>query len=410
MTFHPVSACRSCGSEALTPVLDLGEQPLANALRVPSDHADEATYPLSLVHCGGCGLVQLSGTVPPSVMFDEYPYFSSYSTTMVAAMRDLARALVVDRDLGERDLVVEVASNDGYLLRHYRDAHVPVLGVEPAANVAKVAEASGIPTIVAYFGQSIADRIVDEHGHAAIIHANNVMAHVPDINDFVAGLSTLVAPDGIVVIETPHVVQMVARTEFDTVYHEHVFYYSLLAVEALFSRHGLTVLDVEELPIHGGSLRIVAGRGGEASDEVLDLRRRESEVGVGRPAFYLDLDARVGALRERVTAALHERNDRGERIFAYGAAAKGAVLMNHFGLGPEVIEMVVDRNVHKQGYLMPGTHQPIGDPELLLAERPDAVLLLTWNFEREIVEQQRAYLEAGGLFLVPIPDLREVRS
>lgn len=409
MSFTPADACRSCGSRGLHPVLDLGSQPLANALRRPGDDGPEPRYPLGLVCCGSCSLVQLTGTVSPGVLFDTYQYFSSFSTTMLEAMAALADRLTRERGLGPESLVVELASNDGYLLVNYVERGVPVLGVDPAANVAAVAIERGVPTVVAYFGREVAQGIVGEHGRAAVVHANNVLAHVPDVNDFVAGIAVLLAPDGLAVIETPYLVRLVEHCEFDTVYHEHVFYYSLTALRSLFARHGLGISDVEELAIHGGSLRLFVRPGSPApSAAVARLLEHEGALGVASPAYYAGFAGRVARLKDATLALLRGLRADGHRLAAYGAAAKGTVLCNHFGIGPELVEFVVDRSPHKQGLLMPGVHLPIRPPEALLRERPDETLLLAWNFADEIVAQQADYVRAGGRFIVPIPEPRMV--
>jgi SAM-dependent methyltransferase len=409
--FTPIHACRSCGTSSLLPVLDLGRQPLANALRVPGDKQIEATFPLATVVCPSCSLVQLTGTVTPEVMFDRYHYFSSYSTTMVAEMGALAERLTRDRGLGDHSMVVEVASNDGYLLAHYRDLGVPVLGIEPAANVAEVAIAAGIPTRVEYFGLSTAAALVAEGVRAGVLHANNVMAHVPEINDFMAGISMVLADGGVAVIETPYLVDLVDSVEFDTIYHEHVFYHSVTAVDVLARRHGLVVADVEHLAIHGGSLRLFLQRTGDpVSPAVADALAAEQSLGVTDAAYYAGFAERVADLKHRLRSHVTELVAGGGRVAAYGAAAKGAVLLNHFGIGADLIDFVVDRNPHKQGLEMPGVAIPISPPERLLVDQPDEVVLLTWNFATEIIEQQVEYLSRGGAFVIPIPELKVVRS
>lgn len=406
MSFATVSACRSCGGTTLLPVLDLGEQPLANALRRPDDAGPEWRFPLAVVACASCSLAQLTGTVDPAILFDRYHYFSSFSTTMTRAMGGLAGRVVEREGLGPADLVVEVASNDGYLLRHYVERDVPVLGVDPAANVAAVAVEAGVPTLVEYFGADVARRIVKERGGARVVHANNVMGHVPDINDFMEGVALLLADDGVAVIETPHVVRLVAATEFDTIYHEHVFYWSLTAAQHLARRHGLVVADVEELPVHGGSLRLWLRPGGVPGPAVERLVVEEAALGVGGPAYYADFAGRVARLCGRLVELLDGLAARGRSLAAYGAAAKGTVLLNHVGIGADRVAFVADRNVHKHGLLVPGVHLPITGPERLLTDRPDDVLLLTWNFADEIIDQQAAYLDAGGCFVVPVPEPR----
>jgi SAM-dependent methyltransferase len=405
----PISRCRVCGGRALDPVIDLGSQPLANALRRPGETSPEAVYPLAAVRCVACSLVQLTTTVPPPAMFTDYLYFSSTSASMVGSMRDLAARVAATRDLGPDDLVVEVASNDGYLLKHYAEQGIPVLGVDPAANVAAVAEASGIPTVVDYFGSEVAGRLAARGQRASVIHANNVIAHVPEINDFLGGLARLVRSDGLIVIETPHVVQLVDRVEFDTIYHEHVFYWSLSALTTALARWGLVVNDVEEIPAHGGSLRLFVAPVGVEGPRVVDMLAWERVRGVGGADFYRSLARRVERLREEVRDLLADLRAAGRRIAGYGAAAKGTVLLNHFDIRSDVIDVVVDANPHKHGLLIPGRGIPVAGPERLLRDRPDDVLLLAWNWRDEIVAQQRAYLDAGGRFIVPVPEVEFIQ-
>jgi len=404
MTFGKVQQCRSCGSGDLAPVLDLGMQPLANAYREPGDLSEEARYPLALLRCRACSLVQLTGTIPPKLMFDTYHYFSSYSSTMVDSMRVLAGRLTSERGLTAEDLVVEIASNDGYLLKHYLNLGIPVLGVEPAQNVAAVAQESGVPTLTEYFTRNLGSELAGSGRAASVIHANNVMAHVPDINDFVAGISAALRQDGVAVVETPYLVRFVDDREFDTVYHEHVFYYSLTAVSLLVARHGLTVADVEQIPIHGGSLRLFIQHAGRpCSERVEKLLKSESERGISTDEYYSDFANRVEELKMEVTDLIRGLRGRGASVAAYGAAAKGTVLLNHFGLDHEAIDFVVDRSIHKHGLLMPGVGIPILAAEELVRRRPDYTLLLAWNFAEEILEQQKSYRAAGGTFVIPVP-------
>ena len=404
MTFDVVQRCRSCGSSNRAPVLDLGMQPLANAYREPDDVSEEARYPLALLRCRACTLVQLTGTIPPKLMFDTYHYFSSYASTMVDSMRVLARRLTAERGLTADDLVVEIASNDGYLLKHYMELGIPVLGVEPAQNVAAVAKESGVPTLIKYFTQRLGSELADTGRAASVIHANNVMAHVPEINDFIAGISAALRPDGVAVVETPYLVRFVDDREFDTIYHEHVFYYSLTAMSSLVERHGLTVADVEQIPLHGGSLRLFIQHSGHPSSErVKMLLKSESERGVTTDEYYSDFAKRVEELKTEVIDFIRRLRSVGATIAAYGAAAKGTVLLNHFGLDHDMIDFVVDRSVHKQGLVMPGVGIPILAAEELERRRPDYTLLLAWNFADEILEQQQNYRAAGGTFIVPVP-------
>ena len=406
MTFSVIEKCRSCASGDLAPVLDLGNQPLANAYRRPDDESVEARYPLALVRCRACSLVQLTGTVPPRIMFDTYPYFSSYSRTMVESMRLLATKLKGTQSLDTDDLVVEIASNDGYLLKHYIDLGVPVLGIEPAHNVAAVAEDQGVPTITEYFSLSLASELAQAGRKASVVHANNVMAHVPDINDFAAGIASILRDDGVAIVETPYLVRLIKDREFDTVYHEHVFYYSLTAMSSLVERHGLVVADVEQIPIHGGSLRLVIQHSGKpVSSRVQQLRAVESQLGVGTDSFYADFAQRVDELKTEVTTLVKRLRINGSSVAAYGAAAKGTVLLNHFDLDHELVDFVADRSVQKQGLLMPGVGIPILAAEELASRCPDFTLLLAWNFADEIIDQQNAYHNAGGRFVVPMPQV-----
>jgi SAM-dependent methyltransferase len=404
MPFDVARECRSCSSSDFAPVLDLGVQPLANGYREPGDVSPEARYPLALVRCRGCSLVQLTGTIPPKLMFDTYTYFSSYSSTMVDSMRVLAKRMTAERQLTSTDLVVEIGSNDGYLLQHYLELGIPVLGVEPAQNVAAVARQAGVPTMTDYFTASLASELASSGQSASVIHANNVMAHVPRINDFVAGICAALRPDGVAVVETPYLVRFVDDREFDTTYHEHVFYYSLTALSSLLERHGLTVSDVEQIPLHGGSLRLfIQHATHRCSARVGELLEAERVQGVTTDEYYRDFANRVQELKTEVTDLIRGLRAKGATVAAYGAAAKGTVLLNHFGLDHTAIDFVADRSVHKQGLVMPGVGIPIVAAEELEARRPDYTLLLAWNFADEILEQQHNYRAAGGTFIIPVP-------
>jgi SAM-dependent methyltransferase len=404
--------CRACQADGLEPVLDLGQMPLVNSLLGEEDlQKPEPRFPLALVFCPRCALVQITETVPPERLFGDYVYLSSCSDTMVLQAADLAARLVTERRLGPTSLVVELASNDGYLLQHYVAKKIPVLGVEPAANVARIAERERkVPTMVAFFSEPLAERLRRTGVLADVVHANNVLAHVPDPGGFLRGIERLLRDGGVAVIEVPHVVELVERRAFDTIYHEHLCYFSLTSLRRLAEKRGLFVLDVERLPIHGGSLRVFLGKqkAKTPTKRVAELLAVEEAWGVGKVEPYRRLADEVGRLRGGLVPVLQDLKSRGRRIAAYGASAKGCVLLNHFGIGREVLDFVVDRNVQKQGRYVPGVRTPISPPARLLADMPDDVLLLAWNIEAEVVAQQAEYRRRGGRFLVPIPEPRFV--
>ena len=399
-----LSHCRSCASPDLTIVLDLGLQPIANALREAGTSVPERRYPLAVAFCGSCALLQVTETIPSDVLFGrDYPYFSSVSPALLAHSREHVAQLMAQRPLGPGSFVVEIASNDGYLLRNFVEAGIPTLGIDPASGPAAAAERSGVPTLVAYFDVGIARRVVAEHGQADVVLANNVLAHVDDINAFVAGFAVLLKPDGIAQFEFPYLRRLIETCAFDTIYHEHVFYYALIALKPLFARHGLHMNDAEEISIHGGSLRLTVSRTEGRSARLETLLEAEAALGMGELAYYADFGRRVAAVRTDLRALVHDLIATGARVRAYGAAAKGATLLNYVDLGCEELGYVVDLSPHKVGKLMPGVGLPIRPVELLEDERPEYLLLLAWNFGDEIMRQQRGYAENGGRFVLPVP-------
>lgn len=405
-------ACRSCGSSGLQGVLSLGETPLANSLPgADAPEGGEAVYPLDLVFCPACALVQITETVPPEVLFRDYLYFSSFSDTMLRHAEALVAEVLAERPLGPDSLAAEVASNDGYLLQFYGRAGVPVLGIEPARNVARVAvEERGVSTVTEFFGEALGRELAARGERADVLHANNVLAHVADLNGFVAGVRHFLKEDGVFIVEAPYVKDLVDRNEFDTIYHEHLCYFSLTALERLLRRHELQVSGAERVAIHGGSLRVRVQHAGAAEplEGVRRLLEEEEKWGVGDVEFYRAFAARVEKLKESLRGLLADLKGRGARVAAYGAAAKGSTLLNYFRVGRETLDFVADRSTYKQGRLMPGVRVPVVAPGRLLEEQPDYVLLLTWNFAEEILEQQAEYRRRGGRFIIPVPEVRVV--
>ena len=402
--------CRFCSAPLSDSVCDLGVSPLANALLLPEQLGQmEPFYPLHAFVCRGCFLVQLGEFATPERIFGEYVYFSSYSESWLRHARDYAEMITARLGLGTESLVVELASNDGYLLQSFVARGIPVLGVEPAANVAPAAEARGVPTLVRFFGAALARELAEGGTRADLVVGNNVLAHVPDLNDFVEGIRIVLKPGGTATLEFPHLLRLLEERQFDTIYHEHFSYFSLLTVCRVFAAHGLEVHDVEELPTHGGSLRIYArhatGESPAPTPRVAELLRLEEARGLRRVETYAAFAERVKETKRGLLRFLVEAKDRGKRIVAYGAAAKGNTLLNYCGVGTDFVDYVVDLSPHKQGRFLPGTRIPVHDPARVAETRPDYLLVLPWNLRDEIVRQMAHVREWGGRFVVAIPEV-----
>lgn len=405
-------SCISCHHKGLRPILDLGRMPRSDGLLEEGAlDRQESLVPLRLGFCPNCTLVQLLETRPPEEMFgDDYLYFSSFSEDLLKHSRENALELIETRALGSENLVVEIASNDGYLLQNFKEKGVPVLGVDPAKQPASAAIEKGIETINDFFGTRLAGDLVGQGRKADVIIANNVVAHVADQNDLVAGMAALLAEDGIISVEFPYVRDLIDFIEFDTIYHEHLCYFSVCSAKSLFERHGLFLNDVRRLPIHGGSLRLYFGKTTAPSNSVVRILAEERELGLDSFEYYANFGSRVRAFRDEARALIGKLKADGKRIAVYGAAAKGTIMLNFLDLNSRAIEYAVDRNVHKQGKYMPGVRVRIDDPDRLASDRPDYVIILPWNFRDEIIRQQQHFLANGGKFVVPIPELEIVSN
>jgi SAM-dependent methyltransferase len=386
--------------------LDLGKTPLSDRLVAPRDlEAPEPRFQLDVAFCASCSMVQVLEEIPQEVLFPpDYPYFSSFSDFVLAHSRRHVRGLVESRELNESSLVVELASNDGYLLRYFVDLGIPVLGIDPTPRQCEAAKEVGVKTLCRFFGDALAEELVADGVRADVIIANNVMAHIPDLNGFVSGMAKLLAPGGIITVENPYVRDLIDQTAFDTIYHEHIFYHSCTGVSGLMRRHGLHLNHVEHFPnLHGGTLRYHISHDPGISPTLDAYLAEEASSGLSSAAYYEGFGRRVEAIKTDLLELLGDLRAQGKTIAGYGAAAKGSTLLNYIGVGRDLVDFVVDRNVHKQGMLMPGTHQPILPTESLLVRRPDYVLLLAWNFKDEIMAQQAEYTAGGGRFIVPVP-------
>jgi hypothetical protein len=409
-----VPPCRFCGAPLTTTFVDLGMSPLCQSVVLPGRlDLPEVFYPLHARVCDACLLVQLPEYVPPEEIFTEYAYFSGYSDSWVAHARRYVEAMIERYGLGGDSLVVEIASNDGYLLQHFVERSVPVLGVEPASNVAAVAQERGVRTLNAFFGADTARRVVEEHGHANLMPANNVFAHVPDINDFVEGVSILIAGDGVATFEFPHLLTLIEGSEFDTIYHEHYSYLSLYAVDQVLGAHGLRVVDVEELPTHGGSLRLFVRHTEDATEPVSErveaLREKERAAGLHTLEGYAGFAPKVHKIKRDLLDFLHAAQRDGKSVVGYGAAGKGNTLLNYCGIRTDLLPYTVDRNTYKQDTYLPGSRIPVHDPSHLAETKPDYILILPWNLRAEIGAQLAYTAEWGAQLVVPIPRLEVFR-
>lgn len=408
---HYSQECRFCGNVLKHTFLDLGTSPFANSyVKAESLGEMEPFFPLYVFVCERCLLVQLKDCSTPDRIFSDYAYFSSYSDIWLQHASTYTDMILKRTKLNDRSLVVEVASNDGYLLQYFMEKGISVLGIEPAQNVAKVALDKGVPTRASFFGEQYAQALVTEGVRADLLIGNNVLAHVPDLNDFVRGLKVLLAPQGTITMEFPHVMQLIAENQFDTIYHEHFSYFSFFAVEKIFRHHGLILFDVEELSTHGGSLRIYARHEADSSKpiepQVQKLRDEENAAGLTNLDSYLSFAKTVHQTKRQLLSFLISAKDKGKVIVGYGAPAKGNTLLNFCGIRSDFVDYTVDRSPHKQNHFLPGTHLPIYPPDKIKETRPDYVLILPWNIKDEVMEQMKYVREWGGQFIVPIPEVK----
>jgi 2-polyprenyl-3-methyl-5-hydroxy-6-metoxy-1,4-benzoquinol methylase len=404
-------SCRFCGATLRRSFADLGMSPVANSYVKPEAlHRMEPFYPLHAYVCESCFLVQLEEFQSPAEIFGDYAYFSSYSESWLRHASNYSQETIKRFGIDSRWQVVEIASNDGYLLRNFKDAGIPVLGIEPAENVAKVAQQAGIPSVVKFFGTQTARELVEQGIRADLLIGNNVLAHVPALNDFVGGLKTLLSPRGVITMEFPHLLRLMEENQFDTIYHEHFSYFSFVTVERVFARHGLAIFDVRELPTHGGSLRIYARHDDNAglpvTDNVHRLKQAEEGRGFTRPDTYSRFSEQVKETKRKLLGFLIDAKRGGKSVVGYGAPAKGNTLLNYCGIRTDFIDYTVDLSPHKQGLYLPGTRIPIHSPERIRETRPDYVLILPWNLKDEIMKQMEHIRAWGGQFVVPIPEAR----